>query len=335
MSRFNEFSILVACLTLFFAAMITWPHDAGAAELVRVILDTDIATDCDDVGAVAVLHALADSGEAEILAMAVSSKEPWAAACLDALNTFYGRGDIPIGAIKGPGVEEQSKYTEAVAKAFPHDLRSTADAPNALDVYRQTLTAQPDSSVVVITVGYLTNLKNLLESPPDEHSPLNGVELVRRKVKHWVCMGLHASGKPEYNITRDALSSVVVIRDWPTPITFSPFEIGETILTGRSLRDLPEGNPVRLAYDLFNGLTNRPSWDQTAVWFAVRGPDDFWDIQRVANVELFADGSSQWRDAPPRNIAYLVKKKPPSEVAAAIEALMRHRPKTSPSNEVE
>ena len=54
---------------------------------VRVIFDTDIQGDVDDVGTVAVLHALADSGEVDILAMGVSSKNPWSPLCLSALNT--------------------------------------------------------------------------------------------------------------------------------------------------------------------------------------------------------------------------------------------------------
>ena len=36
--------------------------------MVKIILDTDISPDYDDVGAMAVLHALAKRGEAEILA---------------------------------------------------------------------------------------------------------------------------------------------------------------------------------------------------------------------------------------------------------------------------
>ena len=39
----------------------------------KVIFDTDIGPDWDDVGATATLHALANSGEAENLAMNVSS----------------------------------------------------------------------------------------------------------------------------------------------------------------------------------------------------------------------------------------------------------------------
>ncbi len=42
---------------------------------VHVILDTDIGSDCDDAGALAVLHALADRGEVEILACMLRSEK--------------------------------------------------------------------------------------------------------------------------------------------------------------------------------------------------------------------------------------------------------------------
>jgi purine nucleosidase len=303
---------------------------AAAGEPVRVIFDTDMATDCDDVGAVAVLHALADLGEAKIVAMAVSSKEPYSAACLDAINTYYGRGDVPIGTPKGPAVGEKSKYTEAVAKAFPHDLASTADAPDAVEVYRKALAAEPDGSVTIVTVGFLTNLASLLESKPDEHSPLAGKELIAKKVKRWVCMGLTIPRGREWNIHRDTAASIKAIGDWPTPITFSGYEIGKDIMTAAGLRGVAEGNPIRLAYEKYNGLKDRESWDQTAVLFAVRGPGDLWDVHVGGSAEVLPDGSNRWRDSPDRGHAYLVKKKPPAEVAAAIESLMLRPPKHRP-----
>ena len=95
---------------------------------VPVIFDTDIQGDADDVGAVAVLHALADREEADILAMGVSCKNPWSPLCLDALNTYYGRPEIPIGVVKGPAFYKPSPYAKNVAEEFPHRLKSAADA---------------------------------------------------------------------------------------------------------------------------------------------------------------------------------------------------------------
>src|SRR5687767_11741616 len=88
--------------TLLLCAILILPHLcpsvsicsslAGASaqerQAVRVILDTDIGPDVDDAGAVAVLHALADRGEARILAMFCCTSSDWGAPCLDALNTY-------------------------------------------------------------------------------------------------------------------------------------------------------------------------------------------------------------------------------------------------------
>ena len=112
---------------------------ARAAEPVRVIFDTDLSSDVDDVGAVAVLHALADAGEAEILGMGICVNDAASAPCLNALNTFYGRPDIPIGVLPGTGKDSPSKYTRGVADEFPHRLASAADAPQAVGLYRQLL----------------------------------------------------------------------------------------------------------------------------------------------------------------------------------------------------
>jgi len=92
-----------------------------------------------DVGAIAVLHALVDRGEAQILGFMVSSKNEWTVPCLEAINTWYGRPDLPIGYqhslqygyhnLKDPGRETPSKYAEAVVKNFPHRLQRSSDAP--------------------------------------------------------------------------------------------------------------------------------------------------------------------------------------------------------------
>jgi hypothetical protein len=305
--------------------------NAVAKTPVRVIFDTDLGADVDDAGAVAVLHALADRGEADILAMGLSVTHRWSAPCLDAMNTYYGRPDIPIGVVKGKGVDDGCKYAESIAKEFPHDLKSPDEAADVVSLYRQVLAKQPDNSVVLVTVGFLTNVANLLNSKADEHSKLTGVELVRQKVRSWVCMGGQFPTGTEYNIKLDAVSSQRAIQSWPVAIVFSGFEIGEPIATGAGLKDTPTSNPIRRAYELYNGLSMRSSWDQTAVLYAVRGESgkvaDVWDVHTKGSNEIFADGRNLWHDAPDRNHAYLVKKMPSDQVAKVIEGLMLQAPK--------
>ena len=274
---------------LLLCLLVLAPRVSGA-EPVRIIYDTDMAGDVDDVGALAILHAMADLGEAEILAAGISSRNEHVGPCLDAINTWYGRPDLPIGYQRGiqagyptdTGEVNESKYAEAVAKAFPHRLARSSDAPDAALLYRRILAAQPDGSVVIVSVGFLTNLKGLLDTPPDALSPLSGEDLVRRKVRLWVCMGgkfpdgRFDNGEGEYNLRVDRAAALRVMNDWPTPAVFSGFEIGDRVLTGKGLRALPETSPVRAAYLHFNGLTDRESWDQTAVLYAVRGAAGYW-----------------------------------------------------------
>jgi hypothetical protein len=293
---------------------------------VPVILDTDMGSDVDDVGSVAVLHALANRGEAKILAMGVSIKNAWTPLCLDALNTYFKRPEIPLGVVKGPAFKDMSVYAHKISLEFPHALKRAEDAPDAAALYRQVLAQQPAQSVVIVSIGPLTNLRNLLKSGPDKQSPLGGRDLVKQKVRAWVCMGGHFPKGKEFNLECDGPASAYAVRHWPTPAVFSGNEIGEEILTGPGLKQAPVTSPVRRCYQLYNGLTNRPSYDQTAVLYAVRGLDgglaDFWAVKSGGRLVVNNDGSDAWEQSADRDQSYLVKKAPPEKIAAVIQALM-------------
>jgi len=314
-------------------SLIALVSSVGAAQdkqPVPIILDTDIQGDADDVGAVAVLHALANRNEAKILAMGVSCKNPWSPLCLDALNTYYGSPEIPIGVVKGPAFSKPSKYAQKVAQEFPHRLKSGEDALDAAILYRQVLARQVDRTVVVVSVGQLTNFKNLLMTGPDRFSDLTGVQLVGQKVRAWVCMGGKIPEGREANFVSDGPAAAYVVSNWPTPVVFSSYEIGKAILTGGRLREQPTSSPTRRAYELYNGLRRKASFDQTAVLYGVRGLDgklaEFWGLETVGSMHVSEDGSNQWRPQPDKNHSYLLKKMPPREVAQVIEDLMLESP---------
>jgi inosine-uridine nucleoside N-ribohydrolase len=305
---------------------------ADEPQRVRLIFDTDMMGDVDDVGAVAVLHALADQGEVQILAMGLSGKNPWSPLCLDALNTYYGRPGVPIGVVRGPAFDRRSKYAETIAKEFPHNLKSADGAPDAARLCRKVLAHQADGSVAMVSVGQVTNFRNLLKTGSDEYSDLNGVELVKQKVKAWVCMGGRFPEGREANLIHDGPAAAHAIEHWPTPIVFSGWEIGQEIMTGAGLRKAPEGTPVRRAYELYNDLNNRQSWDQTAALYAVRGLDgglsDYWDLVSEGYLHVNQDGSNEWRTSPDKDHAYLLRKMDPKKIAEMIEELMLQPPQT-------
>jgi inosine-uridine nucleoside N-ribohydrolase len=323
-------SATVVTSIVLFAVSACLTAAADKTTPVRIIFDTDMMGDVDDVGTVAVLHALADQGEAEILAMGLSGKNPWSPLCLDALNTYFGKPDIPLGVVRGPAFGKKSRYAEAIAKEFPHQLKSAEDAPDAALLYRKTLSAQPDGSVVMVSVGQVTNFRNLLKTVPDEHSDLGGSQLVKQKVKAWVCMGGKIPAGREANLIHDGPAAAQAIAHWPTPIVFSGWEIGNKIMTGAELKRAPSSSPVRRGYELYNGLNDRQSWDQTAVLYAVRGLNgglaDYWDTVTKGHLHVNDDGSNEWRESPDKSHVYLVEKMQPERIAAVIEELMLRQP---------
>ena len=243
----------------------------------KVIYETDMCLDVDDVGGLAMLHAMANKNEAEILAVCFNEVHPYGASAIDAINTWYGRGDIPIGIYKGVIEKpDSSPYLEAVSK-LPHDLDSTS-APGALEVYQKVLRDQPDGSVTIISVGFVNNLSDLLRADP---------ELVATKVKELVLMAGTTDGGG-FNLNRHNLSSEseYIIRDWPTPIVFT--DPGGKIFTGPGLKDSPVENPVREAYYNFfhKDFKDRPSWDQISVLYGVRGLSDYFAMETTGTGHL-------------------------------------------------
>lgn len=342
-----KFSSALAVAVIFFLSVCAPTPGVNQSRAdrgpVRIILDTDFHTDCDDAGALAVLHALADKRECEILAMMCSTKDPFAAPAMDVVNTYYGRPNIPIGIMKGPGVLRSSRYTKGVATEFPHNFQAT-EASDATDLYYDILTKQPDQGVVIVTVGYLTNIKNLLQVPAED-GRMSGMDLVKKKVKKWVCMGGNFIGHPpkdnlalgNVNFEKDSASSYYAIRHWPGELIFAGREVCSVpsgVAIGKSLWNTPSNNPVRRAYELyFDGKpSDRHVADLATVLYAVRGLRDYWDIQTTGHMNLHPDMTFEWEFEGDSNQSYLLKKQKdgvPNDdyVEAVLDSLLVQAPR--------
>lgn len=327
--------VLIALVSLTLAAFVA----AEPKPPVKIVFDTDMDSDCDDAGALAMLHVLADRGEAELLATICSARHAWSPACVDAINTYYGRPDLPIG-VPRKGAATASKYARKLAEAFPHDTPTDlAQIPDAVDVYRDVLSAQPDGSVTIVTVGDLTNVAALLKAPATEDRP-SGRDLAAKKVKLWVCMGGNFVGRParddlalgNNNFTVDAESSYAAVRNWPGEIVFVGREIGSVpsgLAVGARLKDLPEEHPVRFAYAAYFGGApqDRHVADQTAVLYAVRGLSPYWGGEIRGTMDLARDMTFRFVESPTGRHRYIVKApldsaEDDAQVEEAIEALM-------------
>lgn len=323
------------CLLLFYISVILFQSIKAQYDFptgkypLSVILDSDFGPDYDDVGAITILHGFADSGYVKILATMASSKHKNAAASLNVFNTYFGRPEIPVGVVRGQALaySDRQHWTDSVISRYPHKIKTNQDAEDALTLYRKILATQPDHSVTIITVGFMTNLSNLLKSHPDEFSPLDGYQLVKSKVYKLVSMGGRFPGGREYNLDQDVQSTATVMTDWPTQILFSGFEIGEKIKTGLPLihNSKIKNSPVKDVFAICipfseEDSAGRMSWDETAVFVAVKGWRNYYTLKE-GRCGIHPDGTNYWINNG-RTQAHLVEKQSPLYMQMLIENMI-------------
>lgn len=332
-------SIKIATL-LFLALFINMT--VSHADPVSIIFDSDMALDCEDINALTLLHALADNGEAEILATIASGYEANRAsgATMDAINTFHGRPDIPVATTRVDMVFSReaipvakSPWTPLIRDNYPHDTRDDDRCESAVRLYRKILDKQPDHSVTIVTTGWLVNLRDLLRSKPDGLSKLSGEELIRKKVKEVSIMGGAFPTGWEYNFSYGGThrTTKFVLENWPeeVPLVMSGVEIGLAIISGKVYKDELPASPLRVGLESqWNAINaGRPSWDETSVLYAVRGAEyegqTYWDL--VTNGHAAIDeqsGECTWIKSPERNHAYLVQVMEPKAMGDLLESLV-------------
>jgi inosine-uridine nucleoside N-ribohydrolase len=310
----------------------------------NVIFDTDIWSDIDDALALAMLHALHDRNEINLVAVTINTNEAWCASYVKLLNSFYGHPQIPVGLggldtaavrkntwsmFKGvpnfpwPATRYTQRITEQSERdgtfSLPRSAVNQKTTRDAVTVLRETLARQPDGSVVMIGVGYNTNLAQLLASKPDNLSPLNGRDLIAKKVRMLSMMAgnfgdiryegkTYPKGRPEFNLLADVPAAKKVFASWPTPIVASGFEIGLQLLyPGTSIDHdyayVPE-HPIAETYRMFcdelkafqkwSCPHQHPTFDLTSVLYAARPGRDYFTVSKPGKITVLDDGGSRF-----------------------------------------
>jgi len=339
------------------------PPAAPVKAPINVIFDTDIWSDIDDMLALAMLHALQDRHELNLVAVTVSTDDKWCASYVDLIDTFYGHPQIPIGIVhNGMGIEafrkkfpEQkwpvTRYTQIISERkkadgsplYPHRLTDGTKAPEAISLLRKTLAAQPDGSVVVIQVGYSTNLARLLESGADAASALSGPDLVRKKVRLLSVMaGNYADttdegkttpkGESEFNLAVDVPSAQKVFSQWPTPIVASGFEIGLSMLyPAQSIEhdySYVAHHPIADTYRTYAAEPqvgvkwphDHATFDLTSVLYATRPDRNYFSLSKPGKITVLAEGRSRFDESADGTHRYLVLSE--EQKARALEAMV-------------
>lgn len=286
----------------------------------NVIVDTDIGPWTDDIGSMAVLHSWADSGKIKIAAIMSNNAYPGAASVIDALNCYLKR-TIPVGITKDPdayvstGILGYPEWLLSNSDKYPHpNYQNNSQAEDSVHLYRKILSLSLPKSITLLSIGYLTNMAALLQSPPDDLSPLNGSELVKLKVKETLVMAGHFPEGLETNLKNQTSSAQIALHHWPTSITFVGFEIGTGIRCGGNLL-YPNGtsimstSPISKIFEMYYAYKGKLDgcFDQTAAYVLVAGIEPFFEKVK-GQIEIFSDGRNRWRDDENGNQYYLRRK---------------------------
>ena len=310
----------------------------------KIIFDTDIGGDCDDAGALALLHRLCNKGEASLLAVTHCYSSPYVAGCIDAINRFYGRV-VPVGINYDISTTDRGVYAGELCDKFPNSYPSEnygtpKAAPDTLQVLRETLAKADDGSVTLVVTGTLASMAKLISSKPDDISPLSGKELVAKKICRTVVMGGRffeswpmpvypycvPDGAPvekEWNIKGSGIwAAQTVCNEWHGEIVFSSYEIGSYIETMVDYpKRAPKGDPVAHAYMVHNGGRGRASWDHTAILEAVR-PGTYWNYHEYGKVSVDENFVTSWSRNESYKHTYLLPKSDYNDIRDVIDNIL-------------
>ena len=257
-----------------------------------IIYDSDIGSSTDDLFALEMLYRLEEEGRCKLLGVVVDREGEDCAAVADVMNTYFSHGDVPIGLVRhgiiNPRVWINYKalptYTTANGQPmFRRTLSDYSSLPDGSQLYRRLLAGQPDHSVSICSVGFVTALADLLTSDGDDISPLSGVELICRKVKCIYLQGgvFGESVEPDFNFAQGITFAQTFFSLWPKEVdmVFSPMEVGqeveykpEQVISDISWTDV---HPIKQVYMTCNCNTGQMMWDPMVVIHAVEGDAAF------------------------------------------------------------
>eukprot|EP00927_Polykrikos_kofoidii_P080994 TRINITY_DN78059_c0_g1_i1.p1 TRINITY_DN78059_c0_g1~~TRINITY_DN78059_c0_g1_i1.p1 ORF type:complete len:351 (+),score=42.19 TRINITY_DN78059_c0_g1_i1:102-1154(+) len=283
-----------------------------------LIIDTDMGLDVDDVLAVCIANAMHKAGEVELLAVVHDTGFPKGVGGISAINHWWGHDDIPIGAFKGEfgrdacngcgGGLGQDQYHTDLINTFNPPIRDYNDPKvgEAVDVYRKVLAAAADKSVNIASIGMLTNLKNLVNSFGDQHSPLSGKDLIAQKVNTIVYMdggynfgcgnGMIGDAHECWSSARDAVYAMPY-----SQITQQFSTLAGDVVTGKRMFDAKQcpnsqDSPCKRALaDNHSpggqgGAGGRSSWDPFVTLIAARGLNKARAGSHMVNVYIEPNG---------------------------------------------
>lgn len=274
---------------------------APEKELTRaVIIDSDFASDADDVLAVRLAMCFQDLGLLDIRGIALSTTYSRSPLAVHALCHQDGYGNIPVAMdTSGNGVQVHTNYIDVMSE-MP---RSRSDYEQPAAMYRRIL-SESDTKVNIITLGFLQNIQALMNSRPDQYSPLTGMELIAKKVDTIYIVGGNSTGKPSFNFywTGEKVVNAArdVAHDFPARIVFLQSDLSDDTFCGQFYQTKDSGrydivSKALFSNDQYEGVV---AWDVFSVWCAVQDINDnleasFLELERGTQY-ISHTGATQW-----------------------------------------
>ncbi|MDO4948941.1 MAG: nucleoside hydrolase, partial [Bacteroidales bacterium] len=277
------------------------PSPIQKDEVVNLIIDTDMGNSTDDLLAVQAAFKLQSLGRCKVLALMGSRGKNAVQRFNDGILHYYHADDVPLGITKGEESFFEIVPYYKIADELKEDgsplLSGTGipieDRLESPKLYRKILGEMPDHSVTISCIGFATNLGVLMDSKPDEYSPLDGMELIRRKVKCLNIMGCcFAKVKQryseelldvEYNVSGNIPLAQKVYENWPGKMCVFPIEGGLCFPSNHNqvLSDYAwqPDNPMYLVYSRYDewatGDLGQYWWDVITMLHAILGEETF------------------------------------------------------------
>ena len=290
---------------------------------VGIIFDSDLGNRIDDTLALALLYGFDGKREARVVSVSITKSNLKAAAFCEAVGRFYagavsgafsaaGR-TLQVGlATDGRMAEDTPLFTVPLAKVtadgtpvYSHGIEKLNDTAEPTPLIRNAFTAQHDQNCIVVLAGPATNLVKVLDLP--------GVkDLISKKVRFLSLMGgAYPQGRPEFNIKSDIPAAGKLFAEWPTPIVASGYEVGEALLFPASSieKDFSwsPAHPVVDAYKAYRSMPyDAPTWDMTAVLYAVRPEAGYFKLSEPGTISVLSDGSTKFSASAGGKHRYLI-----------------------------
>jgi len=290
---------------------------------VGIIFDSDIGNRIDDILALALLYGFDGKRETRVVSVSVTKSNLKAAAFCEAVGRFYagavsgafsavGR-TLPVGlATDGNMPEDMPLFTVPLAKVnaegapvYSHGIEKLNDTAEPTPLIRNAFTAQHDQNCIVVLAGPATNLVKVLDLP--------GVkDVISKKVRFLSLMGgAFPQGGPEFNIKSDVPAARKLFAEWPTPIVASGYEVGEALhFPASSIETDFSWSPAHPVVDACRAYKpmpyDAPTWDMTAVLYAVRPEANYFKLSEPGTIGVLDDGRTKFSPSPGAKHRYLI-----------------------------